>query len=518
MSTQQPHTLASSDGLEPAEATAAPANGEAASGSGRPAATGPRGGDEKVIRMGTASIPRLITEFAIPSVVGMVVNGSYNIIDSMFLGHAMGEIGLSAVTVANPIMIVFMALSMLVGNGGNALAALRLGEGKRQQAEVALGNVVTLCLVLWVLVAIMAACPPVLDGLLTLSSATDDVRPYAASFIRILCFGFVLQCLSMGVNNFIRTSGAPNMALGTMVIGLIGATAFNYLFVLVLDWGVVGSAVATLCGQAMSCAAVLGYFIFGKSVPMRIRGRYLRPNFRVIGTILAYGFPSFAVQAGLAVVNFVLNYQLVRYGALSPIGAEDALASIGVVNRVGMFTVMPIIGVAVSLQPLLGFNYGARLIGRVRKIYGLGVAGATVIACAEWLFIQLFPAVIAGAFGISEQLVEFTAFALRIQFLMLFVVGFQIVSANYFQATGQPAKSIFLTLTCQIIFLVPLLFFMPHLMPGLSGGTLDGLDALYFATPVSDFLSAFVTAIFVLFELRRLKRMQRVMGKGPTGA
>lgn len=478
----------------------------------------PRGGGEKVTRMGTASIPRLITEFAIPSVVGMVVNGSYNIIDSIFLGHAVGEIGLSAVTVANPIMIVFMALAMLVGNGGNALAALRLGEGKRDDAEVALGNVVTMSLVLWVIVAAMAACPPVLDALLTLSSATDTVRPYAASFIRILSFGFILQCIGMGVNNFIRTSGAPNRALGTMVIGLVGATAFNYLFVILLGWGVEGSALATLAGQALTCGAVLWYFQVTKGVPMRIRLRNMKPRLKVVGTVLAYGFPSFAVQAGMAVINFVLNYQLVRYGALSPIGADDALASIGVVNRVGMFVTMPLVGVAVSLQPLLGFNYGARLIARVRKIYLLGVAGATCIAVCEWAIIQLFPHAVVSAFGISsEALVDFTAFALRIQFLFLLFVGFQIVSANYFQATGQPAKSIFLTLTRQIIFLVPLLFVMPHVLPVLSGGSLDGLDALYFATPVGDFLSVFVTGIFVLLELRRLKRVQQVTAARPMG-
>lgn len=472
-------------------------------------------GNDRVTRMGTASIPRLITEFAIPSVVGMVVNGSYNIIDSIFLGHAVGEIGLSAVTVANPVMIVFMALAMLVGNGGNALAALRLGEGKRDDAEIALGNVVTMSLILWVIVAAMAACPPLLDGLLTLSSATDTVRPYAASFIRILSFGFVLQCIGMGVNNFIRTAGAPNRALATMVIGLVGATLFNFLFVIVLGWGVEGSALATLAGQALTCGAVLWYFQITKNVPMRIRGRYMKPRLHIIGTILAYGFPSFAVQAGMAVINFVLNFQLVRYGALSPIGSDNALASIGVVNRVAMFSTMPLVGVAVSLQPLLGFNYGARLIARVRKIYLLGVAGASVIAVCEWAIIQLFPHAVVSAFGISnEALVDFTSFALRIQFLFLLFVGFQIVSSNYFQATGQPAKSIFLTLTRQIIFLVPLLFIMPHILPAISGGVLDGLDALYFATPVSDFLAVFVTGIFVLLEMHRLKRLQQVMGKG----
>ncbi|WP_251212156.1 MATE family efflux transporter [Adlercreutzia murintestinalis] len=468
----------------------------------------PTGHAERVTRMGTEPVGRLIAEFAVPSVVGMVVNGSYNLVDSIFLGHAVGEVGLSAVTVANPIMIVFMALAMLVGNGGNALAALRLGEGKREQAERALGNVIALSVVLWVLVAAAAACPPLMEGLLSASSATDEVRPYARTFIQILCFGFILQSIGMGVNNFIRTCGSPNTALGTMVIGLVAATGFNYWFVILNGWGVAGSAFATLAGQACSAVAVLSYFFFAKDVPLRIHMRYLAPRWRIVGTILAYGFPSFAVQAGMAVVNFVLNFQLVKYGALSVIGTTDALASIGVVNRIGMFSVMPLVGISIALQPLLGFNYGARKIARVRKTLGLGIAVATVFSVVEWLVIMLFPQAIAGAFGIKDDaLVAFTAFALRVQFAVLPFVGFQIIGANYFQATGQPAKSIFLTLTRQILFLVPLLFIMPHVLPAIAP-SFDGLDALYFATPVSDFLSVFTVLIFIIWELRRLRRLQ----------
>ncbi len=214
---------------EPAEEGRAPSCPDAGQGA--------HGEPERLARMGTAPIPKLIVEFAVPSVVGMVVNGSYNLIDSIFLGNAVGEMGLSVVTVANPIMIVFMALAMLVGNGGNALAALRLGAGNRDAAERALGNVIGLSLLLAVIVAAVALNPAFLDWLLTASSATDEVRPQARVFIQILCFGFVFQCIGMGVNNFIRTAGAPARALGTMVIGLVAATAFNFLFVIVLGWG-----------------------------------------------------------------------------------------------------------------------------------------------------------------------------------------------------------------------------------------------------------------------------------------
>lgn len=467
-----------------------------------------RGAANSVARMGTESIPKLITEFAVPSVVGMLVNGSYNIIDSIFLGHAVGEIGLSAVTVANPIMIVFMAIAMLIGNGGNALAALRLGEGRRLQAERALGAVVTLSVILWILVAFAGANPYLMDLLLTASSATDEVRPYAHTFIQILCFGFILQSIGLGVNNFIRTCGAPNRALVTMIIGLVVATAFNYWFVIINGWGVAGSAYATLIGQGASAVAVLWYFLFTKNVPLRLRWKCLVPKMRMVGTILAYGFPSFAVQGGMAVVNFVLNFQLAKYGALSAIGTVNALASIGVINRIAMFTAMPLVGIAVAIQPLLGFNYGARKIARVRKTLWLGIAGATCFATAEWIVLMLFSEPIVNAFGIrNEGLVAFTTFALRVQFLMLPFIGFQIVGSNYFQATGQPVKSIFLTLTRQILFLVPLLYILPDILPHIAP-QFDGLDALYFAAPISDFLAIFTVAIFIVWEMKRLRRMQ----------
>ena len=480
----------------------AAAQGERELGVDAQAAGDPRGerlrassaGDDKVLRMGTASIPRLITEFAIPSVVGMLINGSYAIIDSVFLGHAVGEIGLSAMTVANPIMIVFMAIAMLIGNGGNALAALRLGEGKRDDAERALGNVVSLSLIAAVIVLVIGWNPALVSWVLDLASATPEVRPYAQTFIQILCAGFILQCIGLGVNNFIRTCGAPNRALGTMVIGLVGSVAFNALFVLALGW-------------ACSCLAVLQYFCLRSDVPMRLRLPAMRLSFSMDRTILAFGLPSFCVQAGMAIVNFVINFQLVKYGALTPIGADDALAAIGVVQRIGQFSVMPLIGIAIALQPLLGFNYGAHNVNRVRKTLWYGIGAASSISVLMFIIVEVFAVPIAHAFGISHDgLVDFTAFAIRVQFLMLPFVGFQIVSSNYFQATGQPAKSVFLTLTRQILFLVPLLYLMPVVLPQLFP-QFTGLDALYFAAPVADFLSIFTTAIFVAWEMVRLRKL-----------
>lgn len=464
---------------------------------------------DKVTRMGTASIPRLIVEFAIPSILGMLVNGAYNVIDSIFLGQALGEIGLATATVAMPIMTVFMAIAMLVGNGGNALAALRMGEGNRDEANRSLGNTVSLSILFAVVVAIVAHIPVCIDGLLGISGATPEDWEFARSFIQIISLGFIFQCIGMGVNNFIRTAGAPNRALSTMIIGAVACTVFNFLFVMVLGWGVQGSALATVCGQAISCACVLWYFLFTKNVPMKLRLRDMPLHKRTVGLILSLGLASFAVQAGMAVVNFVLNNLLNMYGSMSVLGAEGALASIGVVQRVAMFAVLPLIGVSIAIQPLLGFNYGAHLFARVKKTLWCGFVGATGIGVVLWALIHLFPEQIVGFFGITDTgLRDFTVFALKVQLFMLPFIGFQIVGSNYFQATGQPLKSIFLSLTRQILFLVPLLIVLPILLPEWFP-QFTSLDALYFATPIADFLAIFTTVVFIVLELGRLKKLER---------
>lgn len=468
----------------------------------------PAKGNDRTARMGTGSIPKLVLEFAIPSIVGMLVNGAYNVIDSIFLGQAMGEIGLSVATAAMPLMTIFMALGMLIGNGGNALAALRLGEGNRQAAEKSLGNTVCLGIIIAVVVAVFSCIPPCMEALFSLSSVTPEIHDYTYSFIQIVALGVIFQIIGMGVNNFIRTAGAPNRALLTMIIGTVSCIILNYLFVLVLGWGVVGSALATVLGQGVSCISVLWYFLFTKNVAFKLRARNLKLEAEVVGFIFSLGAASFIMQMAMSVINFLVNYLLVFYGTQSPLGAEAALASIGVVQRCAMFTVLPLIGTAVAIQPLLGFNYGAGLIPRVRQTLRFGILMATVIGSVMWVLIMLFAGDIVNFFGIrADALRDFTAFALRIQLLVLPVVGFQIVMGNYFQATGQPMKSIVLSLTRQVLFLIPLYIVLPIVLPMLAP-SLTGLDALYFAVPISDVLSIVTAALFLMFELRRLKRVE----------
>lgn len=324
-------------------------------------------GNERTARMGSASVPKLLFEFAIPSIVGMLINGAYNVISAAFLGQAVGEVGLAVTTAAFPVGIIFMAFAMLVGNGGNALAALRLGQGRRDAAETALGNTVTLAIILSVIIAIIVNIPPCMEALLTISSATATpaIHDWTRSYLWIISMGVIFQIIGMGVNNFIRTAGAPNRALLTMVIGAVGCIAFNYLFVMVLGFGIPGSAAATVCGQSLSFVSVLWYFVKTPNVPLKLRGRCMKLHNDVVKDIITLGLASFLLQIAACISTTIVNMQLVKYGALSPLGAENALAAIGVVNRLASIAIMPIIGVSIAAQPLLGFNYGAGLIPRV---------------------------------------------------------------------------------------------------------------------------------------------------------
>ena len=479
---------------------------QSASGANLSADSDTKSESERVTRMGTGSIPKLVVEFAIPAILGMIVNGTYQLIDSVFLGHGVGEIGLTAITVASPIMTVFIALAMLIGAGGNALCALRLGEGKHDEAENILGNTAVLAVIASLMLAVLTHVPAFMEALLTISSATDAVRPYAREFIQIISMGCVFQIAGMGLNNFIRTSGAPNRAFLTMLIGAAGCTVFNAIFVLGLGLGVAGSALATICGMFISFLTVIWYFTRTPHVPIRLRLKYLPLKGRLVTSILTLGTASFAVQIGSAVSMLVINYALAYYGAMDPIGADDALAAIGVVGRVAMFTILPLIGMSVAIQPLLGFNYGARLWRRVRTTLCVGFMGATAIGVVMWILIMLFAPQIIGFFGISEEsLVDLAAFALRVNLVFLPIIGFQVVGANYFQATGQPAKSIILSLTRQILFLIPLTLIFPIVLPHIIT-SIDSLDAVYFAVPAADFLAIFTTSVFVFIEMRKIGR------------
>jgi putative MATE family efflux protein len=458
---------------------------------------------ERLNRLGTTKVSKLMLEFVIPSVVSLMVNGFYTVIDSIFLGRGVGEIGLATITVATPLLSVGMSLSMLLAAGGNALAALRLGEGKNEDAEKILGNTLVLMIGFCAFLALFTTI--FIDPLMIISGVTEDTWNSSKTFILILTYGYILQFIGMGFNNFIRTAGAPNRALATSLTGTVVCIALNYLFVLVFNWGVAGSAYATIIGQAVSAALMVWFFISSPKAPFKLRFKNLRPKASIGTGIIMLGSASFVMSIAMTLGSFIINNLLVFYGAMHPIGSEGALATIGVIQRLNSFMFFPLIGVAIAAQPLWGYNYGAKNYLRVKKTTSISLLWMFIIGVFLWLIIIIFPRQILGIFGLDQALTDFSVFALMVQMSLFPIVGVQIVGANYFQSTGQPVKSVLLSLTRQLLYLFPLFFILPNVMT-LLFPSLAPLDTIYFAFPISDALAIVTATAMLALEYRKLNK------------
>jgi len=453
-------------------------------------------------RLGTHSIMKLLLEFSIPAIIMMTFNALYNIVDAVFLGQAIGDTGIAVTTLAFPVMILLMGLSALAGQGGNALAAIQLGEDRIDEVERTLGNTVLLLIVISAIIAVAGLF--FIDPILALVGTTPDLYDQGKTFIQILMVGFVFQCIGMGANNFLRTEGKPMLALATSVLGTIVCIIMNYVLVMMMGFGVAGSAFATIIGQGVGGAPVILYLARAKDAPFHLRLSRMKPDFHLWGTILSLGLASFIMQVANAIINTILNQTLAYYGALDPIGASGALAAIGVASRVNGIAFMPAIGVLMGAQTLIGYNYGARKWKRVLKSYWLGVLFATVILTTFFVLIHIIPGPIVQLFGVEGDLEQFCIYALKVMTVMFPIVGFQMMSSNYFQSTGQPLKASLLSLTRQVLFLIPLLILLPMFLPGFIDVT--ALQAVCFTYPTADVLSAVTTSAFIIPELIKLNR------------
>lgn len=455
---------------------------------------------DRTDRIGTERIGKLLLEFSIPAIVSMIFNSLYNVVDTAFLGHAVGDVGVAVTTLAFPVMTILMGFSMLAGQGGNALAAIQLGEGKRARAEQTLGNTFVLLVIIAFLVVIAAAV--FIDPLLTLIGTQGEMWEPTKIFVQIICFGFIFQSVGMGLNNFLRTAGQPNLALYTMVLGTVACIIMNYFFVMVFGWGVEGSALATVLGEACGMVPVLWYFLVNKHAVFRLRLSCLKPDFALMGKILSLGVASFVVEIATTAVSVVLNWVLAVYGAQDPIGVSGALAAIGVAQKVAGFAIMPLIGLIMGAQPIIGYNYGAKNWDRVLKTLKWASIAGIGIGTFFWALSHLIPTQIVALFGVTGDLEDFAVTVVKIYTIFFPLVGFQIVGSSYFQSSGQPLKAAILELTRQIIFLIPLYLLLPPLA---SVFGLSSLTMVAICVPVSDALSVIVTFVIVGIEVRKLR-------------
>lgn len=452
-------------------------------------------------RLGSEPVLKLLIEFSIPALIGLVVQALYNIVDAIYVGHGVGELGLAATTVSFPAMTGMIAVSFLMGFGGNSLAAIKLGEGDKDEAEKILANTLLLLIVGYIITIIPAFI--FLDQLLIMSGSSQEVLPYARDFMQIIFIGGIFQVVSYGLNNFIRTSGYPKTALVTMLVGIAVNVVLGYLFVLQFDWGMKGAAWATVLSWFISTLAVFIFFI-PESTPLRFKKENFALDTSRVMRIISLGVPQAALQLAMAIINVVENNLITMYGATDTVmGVAGGLAAMSVLGRVGFLSIVPALGFAQGAQPILGFNYGAKKYDRIISTVKWAIGIATVMVTLFWITVLITPEFYVRLFGLEGDHIEYTSFALILYLIFIPIISFQIIGSNYFQATGQALKATVLTLTRQLIFLIPLLIITPRIAPSLMG--LTEMQSVFFAPSISDITSALIVAAFLFPEIKRLK-------------
>lgn len=439
--------------------------------------------------VGSGSIGRLLWEFSLPAIIANVVNALYNIVARIFVGQGIGHIGIAAITVALPVMTTLFAVAMLIGVGATALISLRLGERKIEEAEKTAGNAAILLILLPL--ALTGFYFLFADSILMLFGASQEVLPYAREYIHIIMLGSALMALSFGMSNFIRADGNPRYAMFTQIIGAVINIALNYIFIFHMGLGLKGSALATIIAQGASAMWVLTYFLKGYS-KIKIRPKNLIVKIPIAAKIMVIGFAPFAMQLAFSVQQTILNKAVMGYGG------DIALAAVGIVMSVGMIFFMPIIGISQGAQPIIGYNYGAQLYGRVKETLFKAIGAGTVLAAVSFIIIRLFAYPLVALFSKGEPvLTQLSVHAMHTFFFLFPIVGFQVVGSNYFQAIGKPVQSTILSLSRQVLFFIPLLLILPNFW---------GIEGVWRAAPIADILAVTFTATILTVEMRGLKK------------
>ncbi|KJR49123.1 hypothetical protein UF75_0420 [Desulfosporosinus sp. I2] len=437
-------------------------------------------------QLGEEKVGKLLLKFSIPAIIGMLVNGLYNIVDRIFVGQGVGALALSGTAISFPFTLAIMAFGMLIGIGATAVISIRLGQQKKEEAEQIVGNAFVLLLAISLIITLLGFA--FMDPLLLLFGASSDVLPYAKEYLTVLLWGAVFQTIGFGMNNFIRAEGNPKVAMYTMILGAVLNTILNPIFIFVLHLGVAGSALATVISQFITAVWVLSYFL-GKRALLKLHVRNLKLKWAFVRDILAIGVSPFSMQIVGSVVTVLLNKALVNYGG------DLSIAAMGVINSIAMLIFMPVFGIGQGAQPILGYNYGARRYDRVKQTLRLSIMGATGVMVFGFILVELFPVALMALFSKDTELIRIGSNGLRIFLIMLPVIGFQVMAVNYFQATGKPRKSLFLSLSRQLIFLVPMILILPKFW---------GLTGVWLAGPVADLASSGLTVLWLHKDLKQL--------------
>lgn len=454
--------------------------------------------------LGYEPIGKLLIKFSVPAVIACLVNSVYNIVDQIFIGQGVGYLGNAATTVAFPVMTVAMAFATLLGSGGGAYAAIKLGEKKEEEATLTLNSLFSLSVVAGIFMMVFGLI--FLDPVLRLFGATETVFPYAKDYTAIILLGVPFSTISITLSNMARTDGNPRLSMYGILIGAILNTILDPIYIFVFEWGVKGAAVATITSQLLSAVILTVYFV--KRGHMRLKWELVkRPVWSICARATALGTSSCITQLVACLMQIVMNNTLVYYGDLSPVTGDVALSAMGIVSKIAMILGSVCVGVGVGSQPIVGFNYGAGQHERIKKTYLTAVIIATAAIAVGFVICQTVPHLIVELFGGgNEQFTSFTVKCLRVYLSGIVCAGFQIVSTNYFQATGQPFKASILSMLRQLLLFIPLLIILPMFL---------GLEGILFSAPIADVGSAIIVFAFIYPEMKKLHEKIKADEKAP---
>lgn len=441
--------------------------------------------------LGTESIGKLLLQYSIPAIIGMTIVSLYNIIDSIFIGHGVGAMAIAGLAITFPLMNLTAAFCNLVAAGGSTISSIKLGQKDMKGVNKVLGNTLMLC---WINSVVFGGLTYLfLDDILRFFGASSETLPYARDFMQIILLGTPVTFTMIGMNHVMRATGHPKKAMLTSLTTVVFNVILAPLFIFKFGWGIRGAAAATLLSQLVGTIWVLNHFMQASN-PIRLHRNFWKMERRIVGSIFSIGLSPFLMNVTACAIVIVINNSLQKHGGDMAIGAY------GIINRLLMLYVMIVMGLTMGMQPIVGYNFGALKMDRVKHTLRLGIISGVCITTSGFVICELFPHAVASVFTSDEALINMAAHGVRICVAVFPLIGAQMVIGNFFQSIGKAKVSIFMSLTRQLLYLLPgLIWLPPHF----------GLDGIWMSMPVSDFF-AFVTAAGVLWwYIRKIKKQHQ---------
>jgi putative MATE family efflux protein len=437
------------------------------------------------VTLGTENVWRLLLQYAIPSVIAMTASSLYNITDSIFIGHGVGALAISGLAITFPLMNLSAAFGTLVGVGASTLMSLRLGQKDYNSANNILGNVFVLNLLFGLAYTIIVLL--FLDPILYFFGASQEILPYAHDFMVIISLGNVITHMYFGLNAMLRATGNPQKSMYAIIFSVIINVIFAPLFIFGFGWGIRGAALATILAQTTMLLWQIRHFT-NRQNSIHLKKGAFRLKRKIVTDSLAIGLAPFLMNTTASVIVIVINQSLIKYGGDLAVGAY------GIINRVASLFVMVIIGLNQGMQPIAGYNFGASQFDRVNRVLKLTILLATGVMTVGFLICELFPHAVASVFTTDNDLIDMAKPGLQIVMVFFPIIGFQMVTSNFFQSIGMAGKAIFMSLTRQVLFLLPCLLILP---------TLFGVKGVWYSMPAADLLASIIAAYMLRVQYRK---------------